>query len=147
MNAEADPWGRYSRTQVEAGRTFPLGREQVRSALVGAGAFVDQLTFSGYRRPDPAHPVGLPVLSLRWSSDARSGYITAQDTALPKMWMTLYAVPSDLRAMIRQGLLERWLNEACSWVAISGERGNAWSASKHEWALWWRGEDFACDKT
>jgi hypothetical protein len=126
-----EPWAGYAKDKLPRGWAYPLGRDEVRAALVAAGAVVGRLWFS---RTD-ANFEGRMVLHAYWPSDARSKYLDTGEHGRSPLLMWVSAVPSDLRQDISRELRETWLGPAAEWAAKAPMRGNAWTASDHYWII------------
>lgn len=123
-----EPWGVYSKDKLPKGWAYPLGRDEVRAALVSAGAVVGSLSFS---RTDMFE--GRMILLAYWPSDARSQYLDPGRHERSPLMMWVSAVPSEMRDRIGQELRSVWLGQAADWAAKAPGRGNAWTASDHYW--------------
>ena len=114
------------------GWAYPVGRDEVAAALVSAGVEVGMLSFSAgiLQGTEPLY-----VLNVYWPSDARPKYFGSRDFQPSPLMMFIKAVPSSLRLPIGQALRNNWLEQAVMWAGKASERGNAWTASDHNWDL------------
>ena len=131
--ADEEPWDDYDRDKLPKRWAYPIGRDAVSAALVSAGVHLDRLAFNGpassYESAD------LNVLWVRWLSDAPTTYLVGCGTRTSQLTMWLSSVPSEFRQEIGHQLTDGWLEKALAWAQQAPRRGNAWTASDHDWFL------------
>lgn len=127
-----EPWVEYSRDRLPPGWTYPLRRDDIRQALSFRQAHLDNLalTWLGPRAVEP-----VPLLSMHWFSDAEPNYFRLPDPERTPLRMMHHAVPAPLGRQIADDLRSAWLDQAAAWAKAAPARGNAWTASDHEWSL------------
>jgi hypothetical protein len=136
--ADDGPWERYDRDKLPKGWAYPLGRDEVRAALVAAGVRLGSLSFS---RSYPNESAGICVLQVFWPSDSRAKYFGSRDPDISPLTMSVGAVPSELRNHIGQQLRRDWLERAVVWAHQAPNRGNVWTATDHWWSLMHKPDD------
>jgi hypothetical protein len=82
-------------------------------------------------RHDDPHRIAL--LSADW------------DMTTSQLW--IYAVPSERRADAHEIMIREALPAAYGWLADLPRRGNAWSATRHSFAVFLVGRGLAVDET
>ena len=73
------------------------------------------------------------VLWVRWPSDAEPN--RRRDPDSNTLWMSVRAVPVELRHEIGHQLSDIWLDKAVAWAQGAPRRGNSWTATDHDWSL------------
>lgn len=139
MSEEMDAvavWGRYSRRRLRPGTSYPAKQSEIEDALRLANVRVGELIMwlrddiATRRREDGGR---IQLLAAQW---------TRSDTQL---W--IYALPSDRRSLAHALLVRRGLPGASRWLAEASGRGNAWAATRHEWAIFLVGDDLLVEES
>jgi hypothetical protein len=128
--ADEEPWDLYDRGKLPKGWAYPIGRDAVSTALVSADVHLNGLIFS--MSALDASP-DVYVLWVRWPSDAEPN--RRRDPDSNTLWLSVRAVPSTLRQEIGHQLSGIWLEKALAWAQQAPHRGNAWTATDHDWYL------------
>jgi hypothetical protein len=126
---EHHPWDEYSRAKVPRGWAYPLGQEQIASALQDAGAAVGSLSLGGPKLPPDSEE--LAVFDVWWLGDARAGYFGPVGSGRSRLLMRWTAVPVADRSEVVRRLNDGVLRRGCEWAATALTRGNAWTATEH----------------
>jgi hypothetical protein len=128
--ADEEPWDLYNRDKLPKGWAYPIGRDTVGAALVSAGVHLNGLIFN---MPALDTSADVYVLWMRWPSDAEPN--RRRDPDSNTLWMSVRAVPSESRQEIGHQLSNIWLDKALAWAQHAPRRGNAWTATDHDWFL------------
>ncbi|RHA39944.1 hypothetical protein D1825_11020 [Cellulomonas rhizosphaerae] len=77
------------------------------------------------------------VFDVYWVGDARPSRLdSAWGASAPeRLLMRWHAVPTPVRAAIRDELVEHWLPLASAWAAAAPHRRNTWAATDHRWMV------------
>lgn len=129
---EQEPWNTYNRDKLPKGWAYPLGRDEIKDALISKGVHLTDLSFD---RTHPHMREARNILSTYWNSDTWGKYFRGRghESYLPPL--RLGSVPSEQRLEIGQELREVWLDKALNWIQQAPDRGNVWTASSHFWAV------------
>ncbi len=128
------PWDWYSKDRLPQGWAYPLGRDAIAEGLRRAEATVGSLSLGRPKRPPDTG--ALRVFDVLWLGDARPGYFGGiRREGASRLLMRWTAVPSEYRIEIAHQLADSMLRRGCQWAASALTRGNAWSASDHEFLV------------
>jgi hypothetical protein len=130
------PWFAYSRTRVWSGISYPVGQGDIEKALLAADAFVGHLRLLVPQGIGEARPRrgDTTLLWVEWSGDDRVRGSHAPEQA--RSMLTVCAVPSTMRQVVRRQLLESGLPQAARWLHETANHGPAWSGMNHGLRLW-----------
>lgn len=128
------PWASYQRGALRSGLTYPIGRSVVEASLRAAGVHLLTLDFTlyGENRHDT------PLLQAVRYSDMGSTYFLPRGTPdRPRGDLTLYAVPSGLRAEAAAALTTGGgLRRACAWLAGAERADPTWRDKTRTWRVY-----------
>ena len=122
-----EPWNSYNRNSLKPGLAYPLRQGQVRDALLRLGVRVGhvglQVSTATWTKPSG------PVVWAHWPDFRVHGGGVWHGPRLASIY--LWAVPTDLRQVVTELLLEGTFDQVCRWAGNAPQRGNAWGSSEH----------------
>ena len=130
----------YSRDRLRSGLSYPVGQTQIMRGLRDAGTETN-VSLSCPGRDVWQDSQSGPLVVASWYPNMGGNVFVKRGTPpRTRTWLTVYAVPSNLKASMAAILTDWLLPEACTWIKYAGERpDSAWAGSNHRWSVWLRG--------
>jgi hypothetical protein len=125
-----DLWESYEKDRLPPGWSYPLGRDRIAEALRDAGAVLGSLRLWGPGRPPHAQPYS--VCRVMWAGDSQADYFGLVPVGRSRLHMSWDAVPGEHRKAVADLLEGGTLRQVCEWATRALNRGNVWSATRHE---------------
>jgi hypothetical protein len=127
----------YRRERLRPGLSYPLGQTQIIDALQRAGATTNVSLSCPDSGAGKESQSGLLLRAAWYPKFGGTFGLRRGSPPRTRTWLTIYAVPSDLRRSLAAHLIDRVLPDACAWIKRAADHpDSAWAGSNHHWSAW-----------